>query len=270
MAKTGNSKYLKLMNRMGVLNILRADEPLARSQLAELTGLTPPAITGIISELITIGFVEEIGRGKSHGGRKPVKLILNARAGYVIGIEITRKVSTVGVADLKNHPTSLTAHEIDMSDPEIGLPQLFTIVKGILASSEYAGERFLGLGLAFPGLLAMGAGVVKRAINLGPKWNGYPVKAVFEQALPLPVVVEMNPKVAVLAEKWFGDGQQHENLAYVNWGEGISAGIFQGNDLLQGCLGFAGQVGHVVLVENGPLCNCGNRGCTEAIWPFRL
>ncbi|MBP2660920.1 MAG: Glucokinase, partial [Firmicutes bacterium] len=98
--KPGNSKYVKNLNRMTVLNIIKENELVSRQQLAQLTGLTPPAITGIIRELLDMGFVMEVGLGTSQGGRKPMKLKFNAKAGYVIGVEITSHETVLVIADL--------------------------------------------------------------------------------------------------------------------------------------------------------------------------
>jgi predicted NBD/HSP70 family sugar kinase len=134
-----------------------------------------------------------------------------------------------------------------------------------MTSSKYAGKKFLGVGIAFPALMNYKAGIVKRSVNLGIKWNDFPIKSVLEKELELPVFVENNSKAAALAERWFGNGTNSRDLIYINLGEGISAGIILNDQILQGSHGYAGQIGHIVLTEDGPLCNCGNRGCIEAI-----
>lgn len=265
MKQTGNSKYLKRLNRMLVLNLIKANEPVSRQQLTELTGLTSAAMTGIIRELLDLGFVEECGLGTSQGGRKPVTLRFNAGAGRAIGIEITRNETTIAVSDLKNYPNILTTHKLDMKDPQKGIPQLVECVQEIRETVERDEQKVLGIGVAFPGFLNSNEGVIHRAINLGPKWKGFSLKSVMRKEIQLPVFVEINSKAAALAEKWFGEGQFFDDLIYVNWGEGISAGILQDCSVFHGSQGYAGQIGHVVLDENGPLCNCGNRGCIEAV-----
>jgi len=261
----GNSKYVKKLNRMTVLNIIKENEPISRKQLADLTGLTPPAITGIMRELLELGFVREVGLGKSHGGRKPVKLTFNPEAGYVIGVEITRMETTIAVADLKNDPTDKKTIGIDMTEPETGLAGLMEVITHLTQSRKYRDKRFLGIGIAFPGLLHSKTGVVKRSINLGPKWSGFPVREVLERELKIPVFMEHNSIASALAERWFGGGTDCKDLIYINLGEGISAGIITNDHMLQGSQGYAGEIGHIVLTEGGPLCNCGNRGCLESL-----
>lgn len=263
--KPGNSKYVKKMNRMTVLNIIKANELISRQQLAQLTGLTPPAITGIIRELLDIGFVMEVGLGTSQGGRRPVKLKFNAKAGYVIGVEVTSNETVLVIADLENDPIHSMNVDIDMTDPEVGIPQLLATIQQVRNSQENAGKNFLGVGIAFPGLITAKEGIIKRSINLGPKWRQFPLKKTLESELRLPVFIESNAKSSALAEWWFGGGTNFRNLVYINLGEGISAGIISADRVIQGAGGHAGEIGHSFMMEDGPLCNCGNRGCLEAI-----
>jgi len=81
----------------------------------------------------------------------------------------------------------------------------------------------------------------------------------------LPVFIESNAKSSALAEWWFGGGISFRDLVYINLGEGISAGVISADRVVRGAGGHAGQIGHIVLLEDGPLCKCGNRGCLEAI-----
>ena len=260
----GNSKYVRKMNRMEVLNIIKEQEPVSRRELAVYTGLTPPAITGIVRELMELGIVAEVGLGKSEGGRKPVKLQFNREAGYVLGVEVTRLETCIGIADLKNHPKDLRWVEIDMTEPQSGVARLVDVLRERMGQSEFAGKRFLGLGIAFPGLVNAKAGTVKRSVNLGPEWARFPLKRVLESELALTAIVENNSNASALAERWFGGGTDSTDLVYVNWGEGISAGVILEDRIIQGFQGHAGEIGHIVMNDGGPVCNCGNQGCLEA------
>lgn len=261
-SKPGNSKFVKKLNRMTVLNMIKNNEPISRHQLAEEIGLTPPAITGIVRELIESGLVKEVGLGKSEGGRRPMKLKFNCKAGYVIGIEVTSGEAVVSVADLKNEPEVVLVEELSMKDPTVGIKAMTSIIQKTIAAN--GDKQFLGVGIAFPGLLDVQSGTVRRSVNLGGAWNCYPLKDMMEAEFKLPVFIENNSNASVLAERWFG-GTECNDLVYVNLGEGISAGIILGDRILQGYQGYAGEIGHIVLDKGGPLCNCGNRGCLEAI-----
>ncbi|MDI3481950.1 MAG: N-acetylglucosamine repressor [Tepidanaerobacteraceae bacterium] len=261
----GNSKYVKNLNRMTVMNIIKDADSISRQQLAKMTGLTPPAISQIIRELINMGFVKEVGLEKSCGGRRPIQLQFNPEAGFVVGLEVTRNEITIGITDLKNHPEDIQNFEMEMTDPEKGISQVSETIRRIINNSKYRDKKFLGMGIAFPGLLNLEAGMVKRSINLGPLWDGFPIKNAFEKEIGLPIYIENNSNASALAERWYGGGTEFTDLVYINLGEGISAGIIMDDRILQGFQGHAGEIGHIVMVEDGPLCNCGNRGCLESI-----
>ncbi|MFY9472167.1 MAG: ROK family transcriptional regulator, partial [Tepidanaerobacteraceae bacterium] len=259
----GNSKYVKKINRMAVINAIKAHEPISRQQLAEVTGLTAPAITGIIRELLDMGIVIEVGLDKSTGGRRPINLCINPDAGYVFGVEVTRFESFVGTCDLKNDPTDFRTLKIDMTEPKEGIKELAAAIKRFMNEERYKKKTFLGVGVAFPGLLNVPEGIVKRSINLGHNWDTFPVKRALEEELGMHVFIENNSKASALAERWFGGGTGCKDLVYVNLGEGISAGVIINDRILQGVHGHAGEIGHMSIQEAGPLCNCGNRGCLE-------
>jgi len=263
--KTGNSKYIKTLNRMSVLNIIKENELISRQELAQLTGLTPPAITGIVRELLDIGFVMEVGLGTSQGGRRPMKLKFNAKAGYVIGVEVTSNETVFVIADLENDPINIITMNLDMTEPEIGIAQLVDAMGQVIHREENEKKDFFGIGIAFPGLISAKEGIVKRSINLGPKWRHFPLKETLEREMGLPIFIENNAKSSALAEWWFGGGNSYTDLVYINLGEGISAGVISADRIIQGAEGHAGQIGHIVVVEKGPLCKCGNQGCLEAI-----
>ncbi len=108
-------------------------------------------------------------------------------------------------------------------------------------------------------------GIVRRLVNLGPRWSDFPLKRAVEEALGMPVVIEGNSRATVLAEKISGGGDRCSHLVYINLGEGISAGVMMGGRILRGPQGNAGELGHILIQRDGPLCNCGNRGCLEAV-----
>lgn len=265
MRNSGNSKTIKRMNQMAILNIVKDNELISRQQIAELTGLTPAAITGIVRELIKIGFVREVGLGESQGGRRPVNLKFNGKAGYVLGVEVTSNEITVAVTDFENMPKEMHTMAIDMKEPSTAIIALKEYLEKIIHSKKHQGKKFFSIAIAFPAIMQNETGMVKRAVNLGEKWNGFPLKVTLEKELGLPVFIDTNSKVAALGEKLFGYGINCQNLIYINMGEGISAGIIMDDRIVQGAEGYAGQIGHTVMLDQGPLCNCGNRGCLEAI-----
>ena len=260
-----NVKQVKKLNRMNVLGLIKEYEVISRKDLADITGLTPPAITNIIKEFLELGLVTEEGVEESKGGRRPIRLKFNHEAGYVIGMEIMMSEVKVAVTDLKNDPTYFETFSVDMVDPKAGVQELVLKLKEFLNSEGLSEKKVLAVGIAFPALISGKEGIVKRAVNLGSLWDDFPLKSIMEQELKLPVFIENNSNASALAERWFGGGTESRNLVYINLGEGISAGIILDDRIVYGFQGHAGEIGHILIRQNGPLCNCGNRGCLESI-----
>ncbi|MCL4440999.1 MAG: ROK family protein, partial [Firmicutes bacterium] len=224
------------------------------------------AITGIIRDLMAAGYVVEKGLGKSSGGRRPVNLHFNPDSGYVIGAEITKSKTTLGIVNLDAKPLVINRCCIDMTEPRQGLEQLAGEVKKMIKENHLEETRILGMGVAYPGLVDIITRVVKRSPNLGGKWRDIPIETWLQEMLDIKVFVENNSNAAALAEYTFGQGKETRNMAYINLGEGISAGIILDGTLVYGFKGYTGEIGHLVIDEDGPLCNCGNNGCLESLY----
>jgi glucokinase-like ROK family protein len=169
----------------------------------------------------------------------------------------------MGMANLTADPVLLQRRAVEMSAPRAGIDNFVRMINSAARMVERKG-KMLAVGVAFPGLIDE-AGTVTRSVNLGPEWDRYPIRDALEDRLGVKVFIENNSNAAALAERWFGDCADCRDLVYINWGEGISAGVLTDERILQGHRGFAGEIGHIVILEGGPLCNCGNRGCLESI-----
>ena len=135
------------------------------------------------------------------------------------------------------------------------------------AIRQAAGEAWAevrGIGIIAPGPLDPWEGVIIQAPNL-PGWENVPLKAMFETSLKRPVHIGNDANLAALAEQQFGVGQGLKDLIYLTVSTGIGGGIIIDDHVLLGAHGLGGEVGHMVVDPQGPMCNCGTRGCLEAV-----
>jgi predicted NBD/HSP70 family sugar kinase len=123
------------------------------------------------------------------------------------------------------------------------------------------------LGVGIPGQIDLDSGDVRTAVNLGIGDDPYPLAALLEGELRCPVTIENDVRAAALGLFLEGDGSvpRPESLTFVNIGTGIAAGVVINGAVVRGSHGMAGEIGHLVMDEKGPLCRCGQRGCLEAI-----
>ncbi|WP_127585292.1 ROK family transcriptional regulator [Paenibacillus koleovorans] len=259
---TGNSQWMKSLNRSLVLNKIREDGPISRADVAKRTSLTPPTVTHLVQELLEERYIVESDIGVSSGGRKPILLRLNPEAYYSIGID-------VGVHSVKSVVSNLSG-EIILQDKrlmpspvsgETLLQLLVQSVQELLAGSSLHPSALLGIGIGMHGLVNPMSGLSLFAPNLGLR--GVPLKEELERRTGIPVHVENDAAAMALGELWFGGGQGLRDFICVNIGEGVGAGIVVDGRLHRGSRFSAGEIGHTTVDLNGPRCSCGNYGCLQ-------
>jgi predicted NBD/HSP70 family sugar kinase len=131
-----------------------------------------------------------------------------------------------------------------------------------VASDDLPGSHLLGVGLGVPGIADARAGVVDSPV-LG--WNRVPLGPMAHERIGVPVLLDNDVNTLAGAERLYGRGRGVENFVTVTIGRGVGLGIVVGGELYRGAHGGAGEFGHVRVVDDGPLCHCGHRGCLEAL-----
>jgi len=136
-----------------------------------------------------------------------------------------------------------------------------TVVREL--SSKLAGGRTLaGIAIGVPGIIYLKTGMMRESPNL-PGWENYPVRAEIESLVGSPVILENDANAAALGEKWLGLGRNESSLCMLTLGTGVGGGIVLDGKIVHGFLGMAGELGHIVVAENGVACPCGGQGCLE-------
>ena len=244
---------LRSHNDRAVLRLVRSGA-LSRASLAAETGLTPQAISKIVARLMSAGLLEETGAVRDGGRGKPrMSLRLVPGGAYSYGAYVDRDELRVVRLDLTGEVVSSSV---------VPLPPMFTPadVLDALAPLVEAGDEVLGLGIGIAGPLEHPAGVVSP--NGLPGWSSVPLKALAEERLGLPVVVDKDTNAAVLAEAW---RRPLRDAALVFVGTGLGVGLLLGGEVHRGARSGAGEFGHTTIQLDGPLCVCGRRGCVEAV-----
>jgi predicted NBD/HSP70 family sugar kinase len=145
-------------------------------------------------------------------------------------------------------------------DGKANLALVYELIDRLMAATS---QPILGLGLGTPGVTDVQQGIIRRAVNVG--WQDLPLQALLTARYNLPVYVANDCHVAALAEYTFGQNKNSSNLAVVKVGRGIGIGLVINGQLFYGDGFGAGEIGHVVVVEDGELCSCGNFGCLETV-----
>lgn len=248
------------VNRSAVLAHLGAHGPASRAELARALGVSPALMTQLSKELIAAGMLVELEQVPSQGGRPARMLGLAASAGRAVGVKVV--ADHVAFVEVGIDGTVLRS----ASEPfDAAASTMLTELSELLARFIEGGSarRLLGIGVGIPGSVdEQGSGVVDSA-QLG--WTQVPVGATLQRALGHPVLVENNVNALAMAERLYGEGRHHDDFLVVTIGTGVGAGIVMDGSVVRGSTGGAGEIGHLPIAEDGPLCSCGNHGCLEAL-----
>lgn len=262
-SKTGNNKFLKQYNESGILDLIRTGKALSRADLSKATGLSPTATGIIVSALIEKGYIRERGTGESKGGRRPVLLELVPDSYYSIGLDVDVDSVLYMLMDITGKVVYEGSGAINSQVPEAAVSALASCVGEIVKSRAIDTGTLLGVGISVPGLVEPDTQRVILAPNLG--WEDVDLGTMLKKHLDMPVYVENEAMASAICENWIGECREVDNFVCVNIKSGIGAGIFTGGRPYKGSSGSAGEVGHVVVDEDGPKCGCGNYGCLETI-----
>ncbi|MCL4466344.1 MAG: ROK family protein [Chloroflexi bacterium] len=146
--------------------------------------------------------------------------------------------------------------------PHAVIDRLATAVRETCAREGLA--RVVGVGLGSPGPLDPWRGVVLETPNM-PGWHNVPLKEEMETRLGLPVHVNNDANLAALGESSYGAATGLRDVVYFTVSTGIGGGVLVDGKLLLGAHGLAAELGHTIILPEGPLCGCGHRGCLESV-----
>ncbi|HPU75930.1 MAG TPA: ROK family protein [Bacillota bacterium] len=263
--KANDTRILKSINVLAALNVIRGTSGLSRADIARATGLTPATVSSVVSILVSAGIVRETGYGESSGGRPPLLLEFNPDAFYIAGVDLgVSKVITV-VTNLEGEVVSRARLEIDaQAGPEAIISRLLDATHAAFADAGEAVAKIAGIGLSVPGLIDPERGLSVFAPNI-PGWSNIAIAQRFRSEFGLPCWVENDARAMAIGEAMFGAGRGYQNILCVNAGRGIGAGIIVNGEIYRGKQSGAGELGHMTVDPNGPMCPCGNHGCLEVM-----
>lgn len=258
--KTADQTFVKTFNKSRVLLTVKNRSPISRAQISEITGLNKATVSSLISELIKEKFVFEIGNGQSSGGRRPVMLTFNHRAGYAIGVDVGVNYLLAVATDLNGNCLEEEKQPIADTNVEKVLPHVIQLIRKLIKKAPQSEYGLIGIGIGVPGIVNRQQTILF-APNLG--WENVHLRREIESTFDVPVLLDNEANAGAWGEKLYGAGRNIADLIYVSVGIGIGTGIIMNDEVYKGTNGFSGEMGHFSIDLNGRTCRCGNRGCWE-------
>lgn len=256
---TGDSSYIKKLNRgLIIQNIIRHGY-ISRSDIAKTTGLNKATISSQVAELIDEKLVTETQQEHHTVGRRPIMLSINGSAGFVLGIDLDYKEIKFRISDLQGNFVDGKKLHVDTEVYEDVLNILIAEIGNY--KKKYA-ESHYGLAQTIIGI----HGTVHNDewIQFIPRlhWTNKDLKADIEKKLDMDISIENTANLSVFAERVYKYPESDDLLGIV-LSSGIGAGIINDGQLVKGNDGYAGEIGHMIISPYGRECRCGNHGCWE-------
>ncbi|AOU01101.1 MULTISPECIES: transcriptional repressor XylR [Bacillus amyloliquefaciens group] len=252
--------FVKKVNQKLLLNEILKNSPISRAKLSEMTGLNKSTVSSQVNTLMKENLVFEIGQGQSSGGRRPVMLVFNKKAGYSVGIDVGVDYINGILTDLEGTIVLDQHHHLECNSPEITKDILIEMIHHFIANMPQSPYGLIGIGICVPGLIDKNQKIV---FAPNSNWRDIDLKSFIQKKFNVPVFIENEANAGAYGEKVFGAAINHDNMIYASIGTGIGIGVIINNDLYRGVGGFSGEMGHMTIDFNGPKCSCGNRGCWE-------
>ncbi len=181
---------------------------------------------------------------------------------YFVGIDIGGTKTSVS---LGNSQGKILIREVfPTKDVRTTLGRAKSIIRAYLERFDKGLKKTKGIGISCAGPLDLKSGLLINPPNM-PTWRNVRLRRIFSRSFALPVVMDNDANSAALAEKTFGAGKHVKNLFYYTVSTGIGGGLIIGGEIYHGVSFDAGEIGHSVVLPDGPRCNCGKRGCLEAL-----
>jgi predicted NBD/HSP70 family sugar kinase len=256
-----DSKSAGQRNERMILFMLRKHGRLSQTQLCRMAGIGSSTASTIVARLREKGLVNETRGISQRRGPKPTILELNPDCRYVIAVEINPSYLYIGLFDFLGSlvdkiritlgPDHSTRHVLDL---------LSANVPAILNRNELDDAKVLGAGVTLSGSV-MSEGRVSLSSPMG--WKDVPLKEELSSFFSFPVTVHSN-RVRLLAEFALNPELASKNILYLNLANGVDSTIYMDGRLVFGATGRYGEIGHIVIDPEGPVCGCGHKGCLEA------
>jgi N-acetylglucosamine repressor len=248
---------------IAVLAALRR-EPMTRQRLADLLGLSTSSVSRLVEPMLRRQLLIEAEAKTRAVGRPSALLQVRPTIAYGVGLDIGAMHSRYVVTDFLGNVVAKHAEPTRQFRSNPDFAEYICDLGARAVASVYGNrQQILGAVAAVSGIVDSARGVCLFCPNIrGPV--DLPVAEILERSLGYHTGLEDPARMQALAESRYGAAQGKSDVLYIHIGIGVGSGIFLGGRLLHGAIGVAGEIGHILVGENGPRCNCGSRGCLEA------
>lgn len=233
----------KERKNLSILEVIRKNGPISRTDISKITELNIVTVSNYVNHYIKKGLVVEGELDESTGGRKPVLVELNPKAGYIVGVGLNM-MSVVGVlVDLEINVIAEIKRERSPENSEMLIQNMVDMAAEIIEKAGIDREKIAGVGVGVPGIIDERGRTIRWPQSLGEKDLSVclSIKDTFEKRLNIPTFVENDANAAVLGEKWLGLDRDVRHMLYMF--SGVGCGVLVNGEIYRGASGAAGELG---------------------------
>ncbi len=262
--------YVKNNNRRAVLDVIRQSEDLTVGSISHRTQLSKPTVKTIIDFYLSNGLVTAAGKGSSTdgGGKRPTLFRFNKEYGFVISLHVGPDFIFSALSNMDSDILFSRQIPIGRFDSALVIELLVDAARDYISNPWTRGKHLISIEIGLPGIVDSKRGISVFSPHY-PDWGrDLPFVSIFRDQLgtSCPIHIDCVNRYQAFAEQTEGVGRGTENLIIVDAMEvGLGAGVIVDGRLKHGINNLSGEIGHMVLQVDGPICNCGGRGCFEAL-----
>jgi N-acetylglucosamine repressor len=239
-------KFLKDYNELNILRYIRRHGPVSRAEIAKKQHFSKAAVSEIAGRLLQQAYIIETGTGTStrRGGRKPILLTFNQKAGYVIAIEIKHEYARIYLMDMNANLQKI--EKVGFEDGETledVASNIFPVIHELRKIGWVRHAKPIGIGISMTGLIDYDSGSLTLS-ETNKSWENVRICDLFEKEFRMTTILENDVKTLTMAESLFGDISYPQNMVNLYIGDGIGAGLFLNGMLIRGVTASAGEVGY--------------------------
>lgn len=269
--KGGNLPLIKQKNVSLIKKMVYRYSPISRSEIAQRLSLTSPTITTSVNPMIARGLLRELpdpeeGRDVERSpGRRPVKLEFVPEAHYFCGVDLGPYGISYALTDLMGRMVAArTSVYTDMGSYDATMAVLVEGIPNFIREANLPRDKVFGVGVVMPGLIDGTAGKINRTFRNG--WGGHFLARELSEQIGIQVKADNNVRARIIEADLFDRALSGDPVAYFYVSYGIACQLMINGQVLYGELAAAGEIGHTVVKQDGPLCTtCGNYGCLETL-----
>jgi len=252
---------MKLHNRRTIWELICANRPISRAQLAKMTKMSPTSISRLLVKLIELNLIDERPEPQTAIGRRATLIDIKSDAFFSIGIHVEVDVVQLCLLDMENIPRSLLERKIrgkQMKQQDFA-EKAYAVYEEMLATTGILDEQVKVIGVSIAGIVDELNGITISSPQM--HWKNVPTRDVVAQKFGKPTFLENDVKASVLEEYTRYDDFKVKSLAYLTLSVGIGSACMFNGKVLHGANSTAGEIEHVTMNPEGQPCSCGRRGC---------